>query len=336
MENNFKITDLEKIPFFQEAIHSKHFEFDVADFLECLNTNIFTDTDYLVKMLLNGIVDIPEQDIFCALYLDYAITLKNWHIPGLSEYDDDEGLEKLMEWSKVNHSDFYNKRNLENYEWLSVGAHLYYSLLLFKSIESKELRNIFCYSAFNYIQYCVKCKGINIDKEITDFKRFLLHRKLMNADVDICIEGDLIVKGIRNKNMKYEFFTASDSMEAYQAMENSYINRSEYDNIYCLPDNDETDIPVVFYNSKLLDGEFDSYKVFQDEEEGEYSEYAYLALLKEQCWKVYELSLDIEEDDFTRYLNVRIKELEELSGLEIGNIEYHVLDIICNYNKENN
>ena len=51
---------------------------------------------------------------------------------------------------------------------------------------------------------------------------------------------------------------------------------------------------------------------------------------------IYELSLDIEEDDFTRYLNVRIKELEELSGLEIGNIEYHVLDIICNYNKENN
>lgn len=325
---NISISDLKQFPFFKEAIQSDYFDFNTSSFIHYLNSSISEDTDYLIMKLLDGIVDRPENPILCTLFFDFAKALKNWYIPGLSEYDDDPGDQNLLEWTKVNHLRFHSNSELDFYEWLPVGAHVYYSLDLFESIISEELKKVFCHSLHYYLLYCIKDYSPLVLEELSTFPAFLRHRKILNSEINIYLEGDLMLKGIKNKKDCFEFFIASDSMAAYQAMENGYINRSEYDQLYCLPDNDESDLPFILYDNKFLSDEFDDYRLFQDEEDEEYTDFAYLAVLKEKCWKVYALSLDVEEAGFSRFVSLNTQELEELSGLEIEVIESQVLSML--------
>lgn len=318
---NITIDDLKKIPYFDEAIDSDYFLFDAEKYLEYLNKAKTSDTNKMMCLLLDGFF-ANSKNVMFPIYIDFAISLKNWYISGLEQYDDDPGFDQLLIWAKENYPSFNLDVDFTNYEWHTVGAHLYYALLEFDKIIDEEIKISLCYSLYYFILHCLERKTSDVSEDLERFPGFLLQRKLMTSGEYIFIENEPILSRVKNAFDRYEFFAAFSSMSAYEALKYSYISQDEYDKYYNLPDEDEYDLPFFFYDLKILKGDYDKFEIFEDNSRPGSNQFVYIAVQKDMIWKLFELSLPIEDEDEDNAPPkvIDIIEYEELRGKSLDEI----------------
>lgn len=135
----------------------------------------------------------------------------------------------------------------------------------------------------------------------------------MSPEFNIELDGDVFIIGIKNKIGKYEFFENSDTISAYDAYANCrYISSRVYNKLYCLPDEDEFDMPFYLYENKIFPDEYDDFRIINIDEMGSY--FYGMALKKSGIWSAYTIYSLVNSD-------IEIEELPDLKGKNIELIE---------------
>lgn len=323
---HINIITIKEMPFFKEALTSSFYNFDFESYLKFLNRGYKKDKVELSKLLLNESLRSTDDLYPDSLFLNLAVSLHDLFIPGLREYEEDLGLKELIKWAENNFSEFYSQVSKLQEECLTIGDHLLYANNFLHDAIPDETKEALCFGFYYMIKYCLEKFPEKTQIELKKFPKIIHFRECCNPEMSIVFgSSDEIVIGLLNKSGKYEFFKATSSMEASVALTSGFLNNDIYESKYCLPDEDEFDLPVVLYEDKVYPEEFDEFKLIHIEYSIQDEKEIYFHLLrKENIWYVYKLSIKEEVNGFTRILELVVEEIEDFKGLDIKVIEEEV------------
>lgn len=309
-------SDIEQIPFFKEIIDSKYIEFEVELFLRYLNDGINIDKDKLTSVLLEEAID-AKNSVLSTLYIGLSIGLQNWYAFDIDEYEVDQELEKIIIWSEKFCPQFYKRHSELNLkrrdDHFSIGEYLYFAIQLLSSKLTEIQKSALSYGTYYLIKWCLKNYPEQTHKQVKGFTEFLFVKKTLSPVVNIELDQNLLIIGIKNKFGKFEFFEKTDEISSYSAyVDCRFITSKFYYKYYCLPDEDEFDIPFKLFEKKIFPDEYVDFRVINIDECGSY--FYGIALLKNQTWFGYTICI---LDD----TELEIEELIELKGKNIDYIE---------------